>query len=56
MQTKQYTAPRIEVITIETLPLMSSGPSLGRGDDYTSGVVTGDAAAIRHSDWSDYEK
>ncbi|MCR5394752.1 MAG: hypothetical protein K6E86_05105 [Bacteroidales bacterium] len=55
MQTKQYTAPRVEVITLDTQPLMV-GSTLGRGDDYTSGVVTGDAAAMRHTDWSDYEK
>ena len=42
-------------VTIEVAPLMTSGNVLGRGEDYTSGTVGGDAAPYRKNDWSDYE-
>ena len=50
---KRYIQPRIEVVTIDIEPIMTS--TMVRGDDYTSGTVTGDAAQLRRGDWSDYE-
>ena len=53
---KEYKKPSLQEVTIEVAPLMTSGTNvLGRGDDYTSGTVGGDAATLRKSDWSEYE-
>ena len=53
---KIYMKPSLQVVTIEVAPLMTSGTNvLGRGEDYTSGTVGGDAATLRKSDWSEYE-
>ena len=52
---KTYIKPCFWEVTIEVSPLMTGSNILGRGEDYTSGNVGGDAAQRRNSDWSDYE-